>query len=76
MDAYDRRRIEEMIQDSERRLHRNFEIVVGNQKIIVEALNRIGSAVAELSSEVKAIRRDMNPQLDKPAKLPAPKKGT
>ena len=76
MDAYDRRRIEEMIQDSERRLHRNFEIVVGNQKIIVEALNRIGSAVAELSSEVKAIRRDMNPQLDKPAKLPAPKKDT
>lgn len=75
MDAYDRRRIEEMIQDSERRLHRNFEIVVGNQKIIVEALNRIGSAVAELSSEVKAIRRDMNPQLDKPVKLPPPNKG-
>lgn len=75
MDAYDRRRIEEMIQDSERRLHRNFEIVVGNQKIIVEALNRIGSAVAELSSEVKAIRRDLNPQLDKPVKLPPPNKG-
>ncbi|MBL8712456.1 MAG: hypothetical protein JNM12_06110 [Alphaproteobacteria bacterium] len=75
MDAYDRRRIEEMIQDSERRLHRNFEIVVGNQKIIADALTRIGDAISDLSAEVKAIRRDLNPQLDKPVKLPPPNKG-
>lgn len=74
MDMYDRNRIEEMIQASEKRLRRDFEVVVGNQKIIADALNRIGAAVQELSSEVKAIRRDMNPQLDKPARLPAPKK--
>lgn len=75
MDSYDRRRIEEMIQDSERRLHRNFEIVVGNQKLIADALNRIGDAVSALSAEVQAIRQDMNPTLDKPVKLPPPNKG-
>ncbi len=74
MDSYDRNRIEEMIQASEKRLRRDFEVVVGNQKIIVDALNRIGAAVSDLSGEVKAIRRDMNPKLDKPAKLPVPKK--
>ncbi len=74
MDSYDRNKVQEMILASEKRLRRDFEVVVGNQKIIVDALNRIGAAVAELSSEVKAIRRDMNPQLDKPLRLPAPKK--
>lgn len=74
MDSYDRNKVQEMILASEKRLRRDFEVVVGNQKIIVDALNRIGAAVAGLSSEVKAIRRDMNPQLDKPARLPQPKK--
>jgi DNA-binding transcriptional regulator WhiA len=74
MDSYDRNKVQEMILASEKRLRRDFEVVVGNQKIIVDALNRIGTAVAELSAEVKAIRRDMNPQLDKPVKLPQPKK--
>lgn len=74
MDSYDHYKVQEMITASEKRLRHDFEVVVGNQKIIVDALNRIGAAVAELSSEVKAIRRDMNPQLDKPARLPAPKK--
>ncbi|MCC7036260.1 MAG: hypothetical protein IT560_03025 [Alphaproteobacteria bacterium] len=75
MDSYDRNKVQEMILASEKRLHRNFEIVVGNQKLIADALNRIGDAVAELSAEVKAIRRDMNPQLDKPVRLPSPNKG-
>ena len=74
MDSYDRNKVQEMILASEKRLRRDFEVVVGNQKIIADALNRIGTAVAELSAEVKAIRRDMNPQLDKPLRLPAPKK--
>lgn len=74
MDSYDRNKVQEMILASEKRLRRDFEVVVGNQKIIVDALNRIGTAVADLSSEVQAIRRDMNPQLDKPVRLPPPKK--
>jgi hypothetical protein len=74
MDSYDRNKVQEMILASEKRLRHDFEVVVGNQKIIADALNRIGTAVAELSAEVKAIRRDMNPQLDKPLRLPAPKK--
>jgi hypothetical protein len=73
MDSYDRNKVQEMILASEKRLRRDFEIVVGNQKIIVDALSRIGTAVAELSVEVKAIRRDLAPQLDKP-KLGAPLK--
>ncbi len=74
MDSYDRNKVQEMITASEKRLRRDFEVVVGNQKIIVDALNRIGAAVGELATEVKAIRRDMNPTLDKPVKLAAPKK--
>ncbi|MDI1228679.1 MAG: hypothetical protein PSY14_13445 [bacterium] len=74
MDSYDRNKVQEMITASEKRLRHDFEVVTGNQKVIIDALNRIGAVVTELSSEVRAIRRDMNPRLDKPARLPAPKK--
>lgn len=40
-----------------------------------DAFNRVADALAALTAEVKGLRADLNPQMDK-AKLPAPKKGS
>ncbi len=41
-----------------------------------EGFNRVAEALLSLTQEIKALREDLNPHMDKPAKLPAPKSRT
>jgi hypothetical protein len=43
---------------------------------MLNAFNGIANALTALAAEVKGLREDLSPQLDKPAKLGAPKGGT
>lgn len=42
---------------------------------MLAAFNSIANALTALATEVKGLREDLSPQLDKPAKLGAPKAG-
>lgn len=42
---------------------------------MLAAFNSIANALTALASEVKGLREDLSPQLDKPAKLGTPKSG-
>ncbi len=42
---------------------------------MLNAFNSIANALTALASEVKGLREDLSPQLDKPAKLSTPKAG-
>ncbi|MDI1228675.1 MAG: hypothetical protein PSY14_13425 [bacterium] len=42
---------------------------------MLTAFNSIANALTALASEVKGLREDLSPQLDKPAKLSTPKAG-
>lgn len=42
---------------------------------MLDAFNRMAQAVEALTEEVRGLRADLNPELDKPRKLPAPKGG-
>ncbi len=43
---------------------------------MLAGFNSIANALTALATEVKGLRDDLSPQLDKPAKLSAPKGGT
>lgn len=43
---------------------------------MLNAFNSIANALTALATEVKGLREDLSPQLDKPAKLSTPKGGT
>lgn len=45
-----------------------------SQAETVEAFNRVARSLEALVEEVKGLRADLNPTLDKPSKLPAPAK--
>jgi len=44
-------------------------------KQLIEAFTRVASAIEKLTAEVRGLREDLSPQLDKPKKLPAPGQG-
>lgn len=76
MDYYDRQKMEQLhkktrqaVEDAVKR-----EISQSDRKT-AEAFNRIAAALENLTEEVRALRADLNPALDKPRKLPAPKGG-
>lgn len=43
---------------------------------MLNSFNSIATALTALAAEVKGLREDLSPQLDKPAKLAKPKAGT
>lgn len=45
---------------------------LANDKAILDAFNKLGQQIERLTREVKGLREDLNPQLDKKAKLPSP----
>ncbi len=45
----------------------------GNQKLMLQAFNKVAAALETLTGEIRDLRRDLNPELDKPVKLAAPK---
>lgn len=77
MDYYDRQKMEnlhkktrQVVEDAIKR-----EISQSDRKT-ADAFNRIASALENLTEEVRALRADLNPSLDKPRKMPAPKGGS
>lgn len=57
------------IRDLRREFRRTQE---DSQKQTADALNRVAEALTALTGEIKALRRDLNPELDKTKKLAAP----
>ena len=45
------------------------------RKQVVDGFNRVAAALEALTSEIKGLRTDLNPALDKPKKLPSPAAG-
>jgi hypothetical protein len=62
-------RTEELLQDMQRDLAKS----AGRQEQMLEVFNRVATALTALTEEVKGLRRDLNPELDKTKKLAAPK---
>lgn len=61
------------IRDLRREFRRTQE---DSQRQTADALNRVADALTALTGEIKALRRDLNPELDKSVKLSAPKGNT
>ena len=73
---------DELLQKLRRDLHKaTKEIVKAQEKGLkndaqmIDAFNRVAKAMEGLTEEVKGLRADLNPQLDKPGRLPGPAKG-
>lgn len=45
------------------------------RKQVADGFNRVAEALTALTAEIKGLRADLNPSLDKPKKLPAPPQG-
>ena len=52
------------------KLNEKQDVALANDKAMLEAFNRIARQLKLLTSEIRGLRRDLNPQLDKPRKLP------
>jgi len=46
-----------------------------NDERMIEAFTRVAQAMEALTKEVKGLREDINPSMDKPKKLPQPAAG-
>lgn len=76
MDHYDRQQIERLHKKTQQAVEEALRREVAqSDKKTADAFNRIAAALENLTEEVRALRADLNPQLDKPRKLPAPKGG-
>ena len=76
MDHYDRQQIERLYKKTQQAVEEALRREVPqSDKKTADAFNRIAAALENLTEEVRALRADLNPQLDKPRKLPAPKGG-
>ncbi len=45
----------------------------GNQQLMLQAFNKVAAALETLTGEIRDLRRDLKPELDKPVKLATPK---
>lgn len=64
-------RTEELLQHMQRDLAKS----AGRQEQMLEVFNRVATALQSLTEEVKGLRRDLNPELDKTKKLAVPTGG-
>lgn len=83
MDYYDRKRIEEKAEEvAQETRHAVRDALSGiesgindsnrKQEKIFEAFNAVTVALEKLSEEMRGLRADLNPELDKTRKLPPP----
>jgi hypothetical protein len=70
---YDEQKIEAIVKKNTKA---QFDDAAKRDRQMIEAMGGITAALKELSGEIKALRRDLNPELDKPVKLAAPKSQT
>lgn len=68
---YDEQKIENIVK---KQTKAQFDEASKRDRQMIEAMGSIASALKELTTEIKGLRADLNPALDKPVKLPAPKK--
>ncbi len=80
LNYYDKVEIKDAVADAERRvqgtlaeMQDDIAEAAGNQKLMLQAFNKVAAALETLTGEIRALRRDLNPELDKPVKLAAPK---
>jgi hypothetical protein len=62
----------ERVLEAERDLLSVAKKSLGNDERLIEAFNRMAGALEELTGEVRALRADLTPPIDKPKKLPLP----
>jgi len=67
--------IKDGIRDSTLQQQENFTEHQQGQTQMADAFNRIARALENLTAEVKGLREDLNPALDKSKKLPLPQQG-
>lgn len=77
---YDKVDIQDTVKEAEQRVQRTLSQMQsdmakaeGNQQLMLAAFNKVASALETLTEEIRELRRDLNPELDKPVKLAAPK---
>ncbi len=67
---YDEQKIEDIVKKHTRA---EFDAAAKRDRQMIEMMGGIAAALKELTSEIKGLRSDLNPELDKPVKLAAPK---
>jgi len=72
MDYYDRQYVERKLNEVSEKASRE---VAQLRKETRDGFNRVAAALEALTAEVKGLRADLNPKLDKPKKLQAPGQG-
>lgn len=68
---YDEQKIENIVK---KQTKAQFDEAAKRDRQMIEAMGSIASALKELTTEIKGLRADLNPELDKPVKLAAPKR--
>ena len=77
---YDKVDIQDTVKEAEQRVQRTLSQMQsdmakadGNQQLMLAAFNKVVAALETLTGEIRELRRDLKPELDKPVKLAAPK---
>ena len=65
------KRLDDLV-TAQRALVKASEKSLSNDERLIEAFNRMAAAVETLASEVKQLRDDLTPAVDKPKRLPQP----
>lgn len=80
LNYYDKVDITDAVAAAEKRVQRTMSQMQsdmakaeGNQQLMLAAFNKVAAALETLTDEIRELRRDLNPELDKPVKLAAPK---
>lgn len=80
LNYYDKVDIQDSIKGAEQRVQHTLSQMRsdmakadGNQQLMLAAFNKVAAALETLTGEIRELRRDLNPELDKPVKLAAPK---
>ncbi|MDI1228677.1 MAG: hypothetical protein PSY14_13435 [bacterium] len=80
LNYYDKVEIQETVTEAEKRVQKTLGKMQedlaqadGNQLKMLAAFNRVAAALEMLTGEIRELRADLNPELDKPVKLAAPK---
>lgn len=60
--------------DELKKLNQKQDKALENDRAILEAFNRLTRQLEVLTDEVRGLREDLNPKLEKPGKLPSPGK--
>ena len=76
LDYFDKKAVTEIVDTAQKKtakeIRDNLRESVMLQRQTLDAFNRVAVALEKLTGEIKALRDEQNPKLDKSKKLPAP----